>query len=121
MVNYAKLERTDTMNERPLEGIVVDASCTGNPGAMEYRGVHADTQDVLFQSPVYPIGTNNLGEFLAVVDAMKYLHEKGDTTTPIYSDSQTALIWVRRKHPNTNLPRNAQTEMLFQQLESATH
>ena len=44
--------------------LAVDAACSGNPGAMEYRGVHvASRQQVFHYGPVY--GTNNIGEFRA--------------------------------------------------------
>ena len=49
--------------------LAVDAACSGNPGPMEYRGVYLLTgQEVFHFGPVY--GTNNIGEFLAIVHAL---------------------------------------------------
>lgn len=100
------------------ESISVDAACSGNPGAMEYQGVDTETGAQIFASSVYPVGTNNLGEFLAVVHALRYLHETG-SDIPVYSDSVSALAWVRNKRANTNLKRNADTETLWQDIDDA--
>ena len=62
---------------KPLTpAIAVDAACSGNPGKMEYQGVFVDfgtepaTTTQLFKSPVFENGTNNIGEFLAIVHAL---------------------------------------------------
>lgn len=100
------------------ESISVDAACSGNPGAMEYQGVDTETGEQIFASSVYPVGTNNLGEFLAVVHALRYLYEQG-SDIPVYSDSVSALAWVRNKRVKTNLVQNADTETLWQDIEDA--
>jgi len=65
--------------------LAVDAACSGNPGAMEYRGVHvASRQEIFHFGPMY--GTNNIGEFLAIVHGLALLKQKG-FDMPIYSDS----------------------------------
>ncbi|WP_400241444.1 viroplasmin family protein [Niallia sp. JL1B1071] len=97
--------------------ISVDAACSGNPGLMEYRGVHTKTGEVLFHyGPVF--GTNNIGEFLGIVHALSLLQKQGKNTT-IYSDSITALSWVRNKKANTTLVRDKRTEELWQLIERA--
>lgn len=97
--------------------LAVDAACSGNPGAMEYRGVHtASRQEVFHFGPVY--GTNNIGEFLAIVHGLALLKQKG-FDMPIYSDSVNAINWVRQKKCKTKLPRDAKTEKLFQTIERA--
>lgn len=97
--------------------ISVDAACSGNPGLMEYRGVHTKTGEVLFHyGPVF--GTNNIGEFLGIVHALSLLQIQGKNTT-IYSDSMTALSWVRNKKANTTLVRDKRTEELWQLIERA--
>lgn len=101
------------------ESISVDAACSGNPGELEYQCVHTETGEQIFGSKRYPVGTNNLGEFLAIVDGLRYLHEMSDSVTPIYSDSLSALAWVRNGKVKTNLIRNADTEELWQDIESA--
>ncbi|CAI9394489.1 ribonuclease H1 domain-containing protein [Niallia sp. Sow4_A1] len=97
--------------------ISVDAACSGNPGLMEYRGVHTKTGEVLFHyGPVF--GTNNIGEFLGIVHALSLL-QKQEKNTTIYSDSMTALSWVRNKKANTTLVRDKRTEELWQLIERA--
>lgn len=98
----------------------VDAACSGNPGyEMEYQCVDTKTGNVMFNSEVFPVGTNNIGEFLALVDALQFLDEVGEKDTPVYSDSVTAIAWVRNKRVNTNLPRNKETEKLWDEIEYA--
>lgn len=97
--------------------LAVDAACSGNPGQMEYRGVHvASRQEVFHFGPVY--GTNNIGEFLAIVHGLALLKQKG-FDMPIYSDSVNAISWVRQKKCKTKLPREPRTEPLFQLIERA--
>ncbi len=88
----------------------VDAACSKNPGIMEYRGVDVYTGTQIFHQGPFDQGTNNIGEFLAIVHALALLYNRGDGNTPIYSDSRTAQAWVRKRHCGTKLertPRNA--------------
>ena len=97
--------------------LAVDAACSGNPGPMEYRGVYLLTgQQVFHFGPVY--GTNNIGEFLAIVHALALMKQKG-ISMPIYSDSRNALSWVNQKKCKTKLERTPKTEELFQMIERA--
>src|SRR3990172_7635540 len=40
-----------------LDSVCVDASCSGNPGDLEYRGVDTRTQETLFHRGPFPQGT----------------------------------------------------------------
>ena len=105
------------MGNTPLYALAVDAACSGNPGPMEYRGVYlGDGKEIFHFGPVY--GTNNIGEFLAIVHALALLDQRGLKMT-IYSDSRTAISWVRKKCCKTQLERTAETEALFQLIERA--
>lgn len=109
--------------EQPVSpAIAVDAACAGNPGKMEYRGVFVDfssqTRKDLFKSPVFENGTNNIGEFLAIVHALA-LEKKNGWNYPIYSDSVNAQIWIRQKKCKTKLVRNEKNDNLFQLIERA--
>jgi len=98
--------------------LAVDAACSGNPGPLEYQGVDVGSKKKIFHQGPYPLGTVNIGEFLALVHGLAYLKQiKSDM--PIYSDSRTAISWVRRKAIKTNLPRNAKTEELFKLVDRA--
>ena len=97
--------------------LAVDAACSGNPGPMEYRGVYlGDGKEIFHFGPVH--GTNNIGEFLAIVHALAMLDKQGLKMT-IYSDSRTAISWVRKKCCKTQLERTEETEQLFQLIERA--
>jgi ribonuclease HI len=83
--------------------LTVDAACSGNPGKMEYRGVlHHNKQEVFKMGP-FKNGTNNIGEFLALVHGISLLKKKGLYTLPIYSDSRIAMSWVKKKVCRTNV------------------
>lgn len=93
-----------------LDAIAVDGACAKNPGPMEYRCVRvADGEEIFHFGPVDE-GTNNIAEYLALIHAAALLAKRGDSTTPIYSDSKIAINWVRQRHSRTNLtptPQNA--------------
>ena len=100
-----------------LNCVAVDAACSGNPGPMEYRGVYLQTgQEIFHFGPVY--GTNNIGEFLAIVHALALMKQKGICMT-VYSDSRNALSWVKQKKCKTKLERTPKTEELFRLIERA--
>jgi len=89
----------------PPGSIAVDAACSGNPGPMEYRGVEIDSGAQLFHvGPMH--GTNNIGEFLAIVHGLAWLRQEG-RVGPLYSDSRTAMGWVARGAARTTLDRAA--------------
>lgn len=100
------------MQTPDLNAIAVDASCPGNPGPMEYRGVCLRTGQELFHFGPIP-GTNNIGEFLAVVHALALLHRQQSSLT-IYTDSRTAQAWVRNRKAKTLLQRTPETEATHQ-------
>lgn len=98
-------------------GVAVDAACSGNPGPMEYRGVYLLTGQELFHyGPAF--GTNNIGEFLAIVHALALLKSRGAVRT-VYSDSRTALSWVRQRRCKTNLARTPRTSAVFALIDRA--
>lgn len=101
-----------------MESLSVDAACSGNPGDMEYRGVYTKNGKELFHYGPIANGTNNIGEFLAIVHALAFLKQKG-SSIPIYSDSQIALNWVRQKRSNTTLEKTAKHEHIWQLLHRA--
>jgi len=89
---------------RPLlKSLAVDAACAGNPGKLEYRGVLTDTKKQVFIQGPFTSGTNNIGEFLALVHGIALLKSKGLDKLPIYSDSKIAMSWVKKKQCRTNV------------------
>ncbi len=98
--------------------ISVDAACSGNPGLMEYQGVMTDDRRQIFYQK-FPLGTNNIGEFLAIVHALALLKKQENPTLPIYTDSKIAMGWVAKKKCKTTLVRNTKTAKLYEYIERA--
>jgi ribonuclease HI len=85
---------------------------------MEYRGVDTQTHKQLFQQGPFAQGTNNVGEFLALVHGLAFLkQQKSDRI--IYSDSHTAMGWVKRKKCNTKLKQTHKNVKLFKVISRA--
>lgn len=106
-------------DQRPnLESLSVDAACSGNPGRLEYRCIDNRTGQVVFEEGPFQDGTNNVGEFLAIVHALAWCKQKG-LSLPIYSDSRIALSWVRQKKCKTNLKPTERNQKLFELVHRA--
>ncbi len=109
-------------NQKPIIGefprevfrdsLAVDAACSGNPGLMEYRGVDMQTGQELFRQGPYEEGTNNVGEFLALVHGMALLKQQGKERI-IYSDSRNAILWVKQKKCKTKLKQTGKNKSIF--------
>jgi ribonuclease HI len=106
------LEQISKVGVPDLESLSVDAACSGNPGVMEYRGVYSKTGEEIFHQGPFKEGTNNIGEFLALVHGLAFLKQK-NSPLPIYTDSKTALAWVKFKKAKTKLEKNTSNEVLF--------
>ena len=100
------------------ESICVDAACSGSPGPVEYRGLDLRTGKEIFRKGPFQKGTNNIGEFLAIVHALMLL-EKKKSNLPVYSDSATAIGWVRKKHCNTEQTASEKNAELFGLIDQA--
>lgn len=94
------------------DSLSVDAACSGNPGKMEYRGVDTKSGIELFHVGPLEQGTNNIGEFLALVHGLAYLQQR-DSDIPIYSDSRNAILWIKQKKCKTKLASNAANAPIF--------
>ncbi|MDR0971365.1 MAG: ribonuclease H family protein [Bacteroidales bacterium] len=123
---YSKVNKTnkiqskaknDNNSEIIWNSISTDAACSGNPGVMEYRGVSTKTKKQLFFYK-HPCGTNNIGEFLALVHGLSYL-KKHNLDIPLYTDSVNAIKWVKQKKCKTKLIKNKNNEDLFEYIAKA--
>mgnify|MGYP002134879028 FL=1 len=95
---------------------MVDASCIPARGSLdndgyfhgrvEWQGRDLATGERLFASTVYPQSTINIGESCAIIEALRYLRDKGDTRTVVYSDSEIAINWVSNGYHRSKLPMN---------------
>lgn len=98
------------------ESVAVDAAFNGKE--MEYKGVYTKTKQELFKSGIFEDATNNIGEFLAIVHALGYL-KKQKSSVPVYSDSVTAIHWVKMHKANTKLKATSGNRSLFYLIERA--
>ncbi len=119
-VNY------DAFPEINQNGIAVDAACAGNPGPVEYRGVHIASRQEVFHIGPLEGGTNNIGEYLALVHALALMQQWKRPDIPIYSDSRTAQAWLRARRSKTTLqptPQNARLMEILRRADAwvATH
>lgn len=113
-VNY------EAIPEIQLDALAVDAACSKNPGPVEYQGVWVRTGERIFHAGPFDGGTNNIGEYLALVHGLALLRQQGKPHVPIYTDSKTARSWVRNRQPKTSLQPNARNAELFDMIRRAT-
>ena len=109
--------REGVENPPVLDALAVDAACSGNPGVMEYQGIYIPTRTRVFHY-FAPKGTNNIGEFLAIVHGLSYL-KKHHLNQIIYSDSVNAISWVRQKVCKSKLPEDPSTAELWDYIHRA--
>lgn len=111
--------RWKTASKKPIiPSLCVDAACSGSPGKLEYRGVITETSEQIFRTGPYEQGTNNVGEFLAIVHALTWQF-KHNSHVPIYSDSENAITWVMTGICKTKLKRTPKNALLFALIHSA--
>jgi len=111
-----KWKRSSTKPKLP--SICVDAACDGSPGKVEYRGVYTETGEQIFHGGPFTEGTNNVGEFLAIVHALTWM-SKQNILIPVYSDSESGISWVATGKCNTKLKHSARNATLFAVIRSA--
>ena len=111
-------EQLKKIGDPNYNSIAVDAAVSGNPGKMEYRGVETKTKKQLFIQGPFEEGTNNIGEFLAIVHGLALL-KKQQSDKIIYTDSKTAISWVKKKTCNTKLEKTEKNKPLFELVERA--
>ena len=102
-----------------LKSLAVDAACAGNPGKLEYRGVLTDSKKQVFIQGPFTEGTNNIGEFLALVHGLALLKSKKLHDYPIYSDSKIAMSWVKKKQCRTNINFSDKNKELLELIKRA--
>ncbi|WP_455623127.1 ribonuclease H [Parabacteroides sp.] len=78
------------------EGIAVDSAHSTKNRKTEFKGVDLKTGKTLFYCDLGN-QTINIGEFLAIVEAVKYIIEHDFHPKVIFSDSTTAISWFKNK------------------------
>ena len=112
------LQPNNPVNAPNFYSIAVDAASSGNPGVVEYRGVDTQTKKVLFHKGPFDMGTNNVGEFLAIVHGLAFLNNQ-QSNRVLYTDSKTAMGWVAKKKCNTKLKQTPKNAILFELIRRA--
>ena len=81
---------------RPTQGITTDGAHSTKNRVTRFRAVDISTGEELF---VKHLGnqTINIGEFLAVVEALRYILENDYYPRVIFTDSATAIAWFKQK------------------------
>ena len=104
--------------QRPHYGWGVDGSTMKpNPGRSEYRCVDLKTGKVIFNTRI-GIATNNITEFLAIIEALVLSHKMG-LQIDIYSDSQTAVAWVKNMRYKTMFVRDENSRAVYKMLDDS--
>ena len=78
------------MSKRPIVGIATDAAHSTKREITEFQGIDLATGERIFYQNLGN-QTVNIGEFLAVVEAAKYIIENDFKPRVIYTDSMTAI------------------------------
>lgn len=111
-------EQLELIGKPILNSVSVDAACSGNPGVVEYQCVDTKTKEQIFHfGPLYE-STKNVGEFLGLVHTLAHMKKTNDTR-PIYTDSKTAISWVKGKTHRTNLDKNEINVKSFELMDRA--
>ena len=108
----------ENMPKPVIPSLSVDAACNTVKGDMEYQGVDTESGEEIFKQGPFFDGTNNIGEFLAIVHGLALLKKK-NSNIPVYTDSMTAISWVRKKKANTKLEPTSRNAILFELIERA--
>ena len=87
--------------KRPIAGIATDAAHSTKKSLTEYQGIDLATGERIFYRGLGN-QTVNIGEFLAVVEAVKYIIENDFQPRVIYTDSMTAISWFNNKSTASN-------------------
>ncbi|MGD9976503.1 MAG: viroplasmin family protein [Bacteroidales bacterium] len=117
-VQRGQVQLGENVTKPIYPSLAVDAAWNTATGDMEYRGVDAHSGREIFRQGPFPDGTNNVGEFLAIVHGLAFLQNQG-SKIPVYSDSVTAISWVRRKKANTKLAPTVRNAILFELINRA--
>jgi ribonuclease HI len=121
--NIYQVKNTETAKKTTAsypkgEYLCVDAAWNTVSGDAEYRGVMMPSKQEVFQKGPYLDGTNNIVEFLGIVHGLAWC-KQNNYLFPIYSDSKTAISWIKKKKANTKLEQTSRNKPLFELLQRA--
>lgn len=104
--------------KRPVSGIATDGAHSAKERLTRFRAVDLFSgKELLCES----VGnwTNNVGEFLGIIAAVKYILEHSEAPRIIYSDSITAVTWYqnRRTASSRHCPALLKAEIFLKAME----
>ncbi|MTU53603.1 ribonuclease H family protein [Parabacteroides merdae] len=104
--------------KRPVSGIATDGAHSAKERLTRFRAVDLFSgKELLCES----VGnwTNNIGEFLGIIAAVKYILEHPEAPRIIYSDSITAVTWYqnRRTASSRHCPALLKAEIFLKAME----
>lgn len=88
---------------RPQYGIATDGAHSIKNRLTRFRAVDISTGKELFNESIGN-QTINIGEFLGVIEAVKYIIAHNYTPKIIYTDSLTAIAWFQAKRTASKKP-----------------
>lgn len=105
----------------PASGIATDGAHSTRERLTRFRAVDLSSGKELFRESTGN-WTNNVGEFLGIVAAVKYIIEHPDMPRVIYSDSKTAITWYRdrRTASSRHCPALLKAEIFLKVMEEKT-
>lgn len=103
----------------PSEGICVDGAYSSATKIGEYQGIDLKNNQQVFHRGDFEESSNNLMEFLAIVHALAFCKQNNLPTLPIYSDSRTAIQWVKNKRTASTIPRSENNKRTFHFIDKA--
>jgi ribonuclease HI len=107
-----------TDDTRPISNsITVSGTCDIATGEVEIQAVHTGSKHLIFWKGRYHDGTEDMAEFIAIVETLKYLKLR-KLSIPIYSESSTAIKWITNRKATTKLPRRAPNRELYDLFDS---
>jgi ribonuclease HI len=119
IASHREIVNYEAIPEIVRDSVAVDGACSKNPGPMEYRCVDVMTGAELFHIGPLEDGTNNVAEYLALIHALALLKKQGNGHTAVYSDSRTALSWLRNRGNKSKLKRTVRNGYIFELLQRA--
>lgn len=107
--------------KRPASGIATDGAHSTRERLTRFRAVDLSSGKELFRESTGN-WTNNVGEFLGIVAAVKYIIEHPDMPRVIYSDSKTAITWYRdcKTASSRHCPTLLKAEIFLKVMEEKT-
>ena len=84
------------MKGKPVTGIATDGAHSTKERLTRFRAVDLSSGKELFSEAVGN-WTNNIGEFLGIVEAVRYILKHPESPRTVYSDSLTAVTWYRNR------------------------